>query len=93
MKGIFVAGMLAAGFAAFAADDKLNDIKPEVGKAAEAPTGAEWHDANERKLAEETCDAALAAIVADPRSAKALLAKVKGASRTDPMVASKIAAV
>ncbi len=93
MKKILIAGMLAAGFAAFAADDKLNDIKPAAAKAAEAPTGAEWHGANGEKLAAETSDEALAAVVADSRSARALLAEVKGAYMTDPMTASKIAAV
>ena len=93
MKKVLIAGMLIAGFAAFAADDKLNDIKPEAGKTAEAPTGAEWHNANDRKLAAETSDEALAAVVADAQSAKELLAKIKGAYKTDPMIASKIAAV
>ena len=50
MKKILIAGALLAGFAAFAADDKLNDIKPESGKAVEAPTGAEWHNANDKSL-------------------------------------------
>lgn len=93
MKKILIAGMLAAGFAAFAADDRLNDIKPDAAKAVEAPTGAEWHNANGKKLAAETSDEALAAVVADSESARVLLAEVKGAYRTDPMVASKIAAV
>lgn len=93
MKKILIVCMLSAGFAAFAADDKLNDIKPESNKAAEAPTGAEWHNANDKQLAAETSDEALAPFVADSRSAKALLSKVRGAYRTDPMVASKIAAV
>jgi hypothetical protein len=93
MKKILIAGALLAGFALFAADDKLNDIKPESGKAVEAPTGAEWHNANDKKLAAETSDEALAAVVADSQSAKKLLAKVKGAYKTDPMIASKIAAV
>ena len=79
MKKILIAGMLAAGFAAFAADDRLNDIKPDAAKAVEAPTGAEWHNANGKKLAAETSDEALAAVVADSESARALLAEVKGA--------------
>ena len=93
MKKILTAILFAAAFQALAADDKLNDMKPEAAKGAEAPTGAEWQDANGDRLAAETPDGALAAAVADTASAKALLGKLKGAYLTDALVASKIAAV
>ena len=41
MKKIMLAVSLSLAFAAFAADDKLNDMKPDAAKGAVAPTGAE----------------------------------------------------
>jgi hypothetical protein len=93
MKKMLLAVSLSLAFAAFAADDKLNDMKPEAAKGAVAPTGAEWQGANGDKIAAETSDAALAAVVADEAGAKALLGRLKGAYLTDPVVATKVAAV
>ena len=93
MKKIMLAVSLSLAFAAFAADDKLNDMKPDAAKGAVAPTGAEWQAANSEKIAAETSDSALAAVVADEASAKALLGKIKGAYLTDALLATKIAAV
>lgn len=93
MKKILIAVLVSAAAGLFAADDKLNDMKPEVDKKAESPTGVEWQNANDDALAAETSDDALAVVVADAASAKALLAKLKGAYLTDPMVATKVAAV
>ena len=93
MKKILAAVSLVAVFSAFSADDKLNNIKPDAEKALSAPTAVEWQNANDARLASETSDAALAAAVSDEASAKALLAKLKGAYSTDPMTASTVAAV
>jgi hypothetical protein len=93
MKKIFLTVLLSAAAPLWAAEDKLNDMKPEVEKKAVAPTGVEWQNANDKALAAETSDDALAAVVADYEAAENLLAKIKGAYLTDAMVATKIAAV
>ena len=92
MKKILLAALFVSAAALFAADDKLNDIKPESGKG-QVPTGVEWQNANDGRLAAETSDEALAAVVADRARAAALLGEIKGAYRTDAMVAVKAAAV
>lgn len=93
MNRILFAMLVAASMPLFAADDKLNDIKPGAAKKTDAPTGVEWQNANDEALAKETSDEALAAVVADKASAMALLGKLKGAYRTDAMTATKAAAV
>lgn len=75
-----------------AANADYNDIKP--GESSEAaPTAVEWQNANDQALAEATSGAALAALAATPSSARILLAKLRGAYGTDPMVMMQIGAL
>ena len=90
MKKLLFATVLAFAIAAGAKDQY--DIRPSE-TAEKAPTAAEWQQANRDALAAETAPEKLAAFVASPEAAAALLAKVKPAYATDPMDAMRIAAV
>ena len=57
------------------------------------PMAVQWHNANRAALETETSESAIAALVADEASAKAILGKVQSAYATDSMVAVKVAAV
>lgn len=57
------------------------------------PNATDWQAAEAERLKKETCPKALVASVADDCSMAALLASVKGAYGTDPMVATRIAAI
>ncbi len=92
MKKILVLMMALAAATVFAADQKILDIRPAASNS-KVPTGVEWENANDAKLAAETAPEKLAAFVADDASAKALLAQVKPAYATDSLVARQIAAV
>ena len=92
MKKMLFSVVAFAAATAFAAGEKIMDICPEA-TSEMAPTGVEWENANDAKLAEATSDAVLAGFVADEAAAKALLASVKGAYLTDSLVARQIAAV
>ena len=69
----------------------LSCLAPVVFGAA--PDAVAWQNKNNDAIAAATCDEALAAVVKDEAAADRLLAEVKGAYLTDPMVATKIAAV
>ena len=71
----------------------LQDIKPAAPAPKAAPTSVEWEDKNDAALTAATDEAVLAAFVADEKSATALLAQVKEAYHTDPMIACQIGAV
>ena len=94
MKNLICAAAVVAGAALFAADPN-----PYAGYGAAMatdkafPTAAEWHNANQAALEKATSAETLAAFVEDAAAARALLAKVKPAYATDPMVAAQIAAV
>jgi len=88
---VLMAVVAAVGFAGEKKD--ALDIRPEAAKMTDAPTAVEWQNANDAALAAATDDAVLAAFVADEVSAKALLAKVRGAYQTDPTVAFQVSAV
>ena len=75
--------------AAFAAYD---DIKPGA-RTDKVLNSVEWENTNDVVLAESTAEGVLSAFVADEASARALLAQVKGAYRTDPLVLCQVAAV
>ena len=60
---------------------------------AAAPLAAVWQAENAKAIEEATSDAALASVVADAGSAAELLSCVKGPYATDPVAATKIAAV
>ena len=57
------------------------------------PMAVEWHNQNAAALAKETDFQALQQYVMLPKNADDLLAQVKEAYKTDPMVATKIAGV
>ena len=57
------------------------------------PMAYEWQTANAAAVAAATTPEALAAFVADKAAADKLLAQLKGAYATDPLVATQIAAV
>ena len=93
MKKIMMVAAALACAAAFSEGVKLQDIKPAAQVADAAPPAAEWQATNAALLAEATADEKLAAFVADAASADALLAQVKGAYQTDPVVAFQVGAV
>ena len=82
-----------AVLAAFAASAKDQyDIRPGESSSA-ALTAVEWQATNATALAAATTPEALAAHVASAEAAAALLEKVNGAYRTDPLDAHVIGAV
>ena len=91
MKKAFLAMLMAAAVCAFAKDQY--DIKPDAAKAGEALSAVDWQNKNDAALKAATDEATLAAFVADEASAKALLAQVKSAYATDPIVAFQVGAV
>ena len=91
MKKAFLAMLMAAAVCAFAKDQY--DIKPDAAKTGEALSAVDWQNKNDATLKAATDEATLAAFVADEASAKALLAQVKSAYATDPIVAFQIGAV
>lgn len=89
MKKIFLTAVCAAALGAFAG---YNDIKP--GETADkTPTSVAWENANDAALAAATDEGVLAGFVADAAAARALLANLKGAYETDPLVLCQIGAV
>ena len=69
------------------------DYERGMASDAKLPMAVEWHNANADALAKETNVEALKKYVMLPKSADDLLAQVKMDYKTDPMVATKIAAV
>ena len=94
MKKLIFAMALAAGAVAFAAEEKKDqyDIRPEA-TSESAPAAVDWQNANDAKIREATEPDVLAAFVASPAAADALLAQVKPAYASDPLVLTQIAAV
>lgn len=85
-------GALAALVAvAGCATQDAYDIRPEAGDGV--PTAVEWQNAHDKEITAATQPPELAACVKTPAAADALLALVKPAYETDPLVATKIAAV
>lgn len=85
--------MLTAAVAAAAAKaDDYNSFKPGE-TDLKAPTAVEWQNKNDRQLAEATSCKVLASLVADASSARILLAKLRGAYQTDPMVMMQVGAL
>ena len=96
MKSLMTAALAAALFAGCATapapkKDAL-DIRPEASKDG-VPTLVAWQDANRAAIDAATAKEVLSAFVASPAAADALLAKVEGAYRTDPLTMTQIAAV
>ncbi len=93
MKAIFLTLSLLLACAASAQGlGKEYDIRPGASNEA-APTAVEWSNRNDAALAKATAPDALKAFVASPEAADALLAKVRGAYGSDPIVLTQIAAV
>ena len=89
--GLFAAAVLAGCATKNAVRDEY-DIKPAETSEA-APTAVEWENANDKTLTAETAPEALCRYLKSPAAADALLAEVKGAYKTDPMVATKVHAI
>lgn len=92
MKNLLFALLVSAAAVVYAADEKILDIRPAA-SAEKALTGVEWENKFDKELKAATADETLAAFAATEASAKALLAQVKGAYLTDPLVARQVAAV
>ena len=88
MKKLLLAVVVAASVFAVRAD--YNDIKPEETSKKAAPTAVVWQGDNAKKLAAAVDCKTIAKLVETDESMAALLAKVKGAYKTDPIVATQI---
>ena len=84
--------LLSASFLAGCITKDPYDIRP-TGEDAGVPTAVAWQNANDRALSQSMSPESLGAHVQSSEAADALLAQVKGAYVTDPMVATRIAAV
>ncbi|MBR6588657.1 MAG: DUF1080 domain-containing protein [Kiritimatiellae bacterium] len=96
-KLVFTAMIGAMAVSAIAAGKKDPNAFADYGAAMasdkKSPMAVEWHNTNRNALETETSEDAIAAIVDSEEAAKVILAKVKPAYATDPMVAVQIAAV
>lgn len=93
MKSLLIA--LVAGLALIPcaqAAQEILDIRPGA-SAEKAPDAVHWQNANDAAIKAATAPEALAPFLAGAKAADALLAQVKPAYLTDPMVATQIAAV
>lgn len=92
MKHLFLVAAVAAALIAGAKDQY--DIRPEE-TADKAPTAAEWQSvaANAKAIAVATAPEELAGCVISWEAGTTLLAQLKGAYLTDPLLATKVAAV
>ena len=94
MKKIVMIGLAAVSGMAVAADpNPFADYTSGMASDKSHPMAVEWQNANNAALVKETSDETLAGFVKDAASARALLAQVKPAYETDPMVSAQIAAV
>ena len=96
---------MAAGAMAFAAETKsaekpkyvdpnpFADYGPAMKDSPKAPFAVGWSRAHDAEIAAATAEDVLAGCVESAESAAALLAKVKPAYETDPLVMIQIAAV
>ena len=103
MKRLLIAAVAALALGAAFADDAKKaayvdpnpfaDYGPAMRSTEKDPLAAKWSIAHDAEIAAATDESVLAAFVADAAAADALLAKVKGAYETDPVVMTQIAAV
>ena len=68
------------------------DIRPDAEKG-DAPSAVQWQNGHEKEIAAATTTEALAALVATPETADALLAKVGSAYASDPIVLTQVGAL
>ena len=95
LKSVAVFAVVAffAAVASLAAPKKdAYDIRPQD-KDAKYPTAVVWSAQNDESIAAATSDDVLAEFVDDDEAAAALLAKLRGAYATEPIVITQIAAV
>ncbi len=94
MKNLFFVTAMAVVMSVGAADpNPFADYGAAMKPNKSHPMAVEWHAANRDAIEAETSDGKLASFVESAESASALLAKVKPAYATDPMVAAQVAAV
>ena len=96
-KLVFTAMIGAVAVSAIAAGKKDPNAFANYGAGMASdkqyPMAVEWHNTNRNALETETSEDALASFADSEEAAKAILAKIKPAYATDPMVAVQIAAV
>jgi len=96
-KLVFTAMIGAMAVSAIAAGKKDPNAFANYGAGMASdkqyPMAVEWHNTNRNALETETSEDALASFADSEEAAKAILAKIKTAYATDPMVAVQIAAV
>ncbi len=96
-KLVFTAMIGAVAVSAIAAGKKDPNAFANYGAGMASdkqyPMAVEWHNTNRNALETETSEDALASFADSEEAAKAILAKIKTAYATDPMVAVQIAAV
>ena len=100
MKKLLSIALSAIALATFAADAQKNaeapaenpfsDYSAAMRSTKENPSAVEWQAANEAAIAKAVSKEVLAKLAVKPA---ALLAQVKGAYETDPVVATQIAAI
>ena len=101
MKKLIFAAMMAAGATAFAEEEQKKYVDPnafaEYGPAMVStkkdPLAVNWSQAHDAEIAAATAEDVLAGLVASPESAAALLARLRPAYESDPLVLTQIAAV
>ena len=94
MKNLFFVTAMAVVMSVGAADpNPFADYGAAMKSNKAYPMAVEWHAANRDAIEAETADDKLAAFASDAASAAALLAQVKPAYATDPMVCAQVAAV
>ncbi|MBP3406169.1 MAG: hypothetical protein J6N18_08720, partial [Kiritimatiellae bacterium] len=96
-KLVFTAMIGAVAVSAIAAGKKDPNAFANYGAGMASdkqyPMAVEWHNTNRNALETETSEDALASFADSEEAAKDILAKIKTAYATDPMVAVQIAAV
>ena len=94
MKKLIFAMVMAAGAAVFAADpNPFADYGAGMQSTEANPLAVNWSKDHDAEIAAATSDDALAAIVESAESADAVLAKIKPAYASDPLLLTQIAAV
>lgn len=88
-----VACALTASAEPYADPNPYAGYGPAMQSTAEKPLAATWSRENDAAIAAATKESVLADFVSDAASADALLAQLKGAYETDPIVMTQIAAV
>ena len=91
MKKLVFSLIVVAAVSVFAKDQY--DIRPDTAGKDSVPTAVEWQNGNDAAIAAATEDSVLATFVVDVAAAEALLAKIRPAYESDPLILTQIAAV